>query len=801
MLDTVKVPKDFEPIFLKAQEYASKYFKEKKEEPSKGTIEIFGERYVLIRAASMSVDFFDTVKNLYKEEGEEEALNVARNLLFDIAHAIGKADARNFHIKMNLKDPIEKLSAGPVHFAHSGWAFVDIFPESRPTPDEDFYLIYDHPFSFEADAWNKAGKRSDCPVCVMNAGYSAGWCEESFGIPLVTAEILCTAKGDDVCRFIMAHPSKIEGYIRAYLNKEPELAEQITKYEIPGFFKRKQIEDELRESEAQYRSIFNSTTDSFLIFDQDGNIVEGNPQACKMCGYPYKELIKLSGKDIVHPDYYHLFEQFKRDIQETGEFHAESVEVRKDGTLFNIEVRGAEFNYKGKKHLLAVVRDITERKRAEEELRESEERYRTLFKSAGEGILIADIETWQFKYANPAICAMLGYAEEKLKELSVSDIHPKDKFEHTISEFEAKRRGEKALAPDIPCLKKDGTVIYADITTSRALIDGRECNIGFFSDVTERKKMGAVLQESEGKYRLLADNTLDCVWQIGLDFKFTYVNPSVLQMFGFTQEEWIGTSLSDHCSPGDMDFMSRLAKEGLKKGPEASGVTFETRILHKNGETIDVEIVANVLLDEDKNPVGFQGTTRDITERKRMEYDLENSKQHFQMLFNHMVDPVVIIDSEGVFLAVTDRVEEITGFKREELLGRNFLQLEIVTDESKALMAENLAKRTKGQDVAPYEVEVLLKDRRKMPYEVNAALITYMGQIADMVVFRDISDRKRAEEELGKRTEDLERFNKLAVDRELVMIELKKEVNRLYEQQGEKPHYDLSFLDETVLKK
>jgi len=263
-------------------------------------------------------------------------------------------------------------------------------------------------------------------------------------------------------------------------------------------------------------------------------------------------------------------------------------------------------------------------------------------------------------------------------------------------------------------------------------------------------------------------------------------------MFGFTQEEWIGTSLSDHCSPGDRDFMSRLAKEGLKKGPEASGVTFETRILHKNGETIDVEIVANVMLDEDKNPVGFQGTTRDITERKRMENDLENSKQHFQMLFNHMVDPVVIIDSEGVFLAVTDRVEEITGFKREELLGRNFLQLEIVTDESKALLAENLAKRTKGQDIAPYEVEVLLKDRRKMPYEVNAALITYMGKIADMVVFRDISDRKRAEEELGKRTDDLERFNKLAVDRELVMIELKKEINALCEQLGEETRYRIA---------
>jgi signal transduction histidine kinase/CheY-like chemotaxis protein/HPt (histidine-containing phosphotransfer) domain-containing protein/predicted hydrocarbon binding protein len=248
MPNTVKVPKEFKPIFLKAQEYVAKYFKEKKEDPSKGTIEIFDQRYILVRAASMSVDFFETVKNLYKDKGEEEALNVARSLLFDIAHAIGKADAKNFHKRMHLKDPIEKLSAGPVHFSHSGWAFVDIFPESKPSPDENYFLIYDHPFSFESDAWLKAKKKSDFPVCVMNAGYSSGWCEESFGVTLVASEITCRAKGDNACRFIMAHPSKIEDYIKEYLKREPELAKRVTKYEIPGFFKRKHMEEALRRA-------------------------------------------------------------------------------------------------------------------------------------------------------------------------------------------------------------------------------------------------------------------------------------------------------------------------------------------------------------------------------------------------------------------------------------------------------------------------------------------------------------------------------------------------------------------------
>jgi signal transduction histidine kinase len=246
MLNTVKVPKQFEPIFQKAQDYVARFFSEKSEDPSQGTIEIFGERYILVRAASMSVEFFETIAALYVKEGKEEASNIARQLLFDIAHAIGKQDARNFHRKMDLHDPIEKLSAGPVHFAHTGWAFVDIFPESSPSPDENYYLLYDHPYSFESAAWLAEGKRSEFPVCVMNAGYSSGWCEESFGLGLVATEIMCQAKGDHVCRFIMSPPARMEGHIAAYMKKEPELAQKITHYEVPGFFKRKEAEEAIK---------------------------------------------------------------------------------------------------------------------------------------------------------------------------------------------------------------------------------------------------------------------------------------------------------------------------------------------------------------------------------------------------------------------------------------------------------------------------------------------------------------------------------------------------------------------------
>ena len=353
----------------------------------------------------MSVDFFDTIKDLYSDRMEEEAINIARNILFDIAHTIGKQDARNFHTKMNLKDPIEKLSAGPVHFSHSGWAFVDILPESKPTPDENYYLIYDHPFSFEADAWKKVGKRSDCPVCVMNAGYSSGWCEESFGIPLVTSEILCRAKGDEVCRFIMAHPSKIEGYIREYLNKEPELARKVTEYKIPEFFKRKQMEEVLRERTAELEertrqlALFSQSVDSSIdgvgISGLDRRITYVNDAFVSMFGYTKEELIGQRIASIYAEDQIPKLEEEVLPVTvEAGGWSGELVGRRKSGELFPVMVSASRVEDKEGNVVatMATHRDISELKRVEDSLQEVQERFVVTLKSIGDGVIATDTE-------------------------------------------------------------------------------------------------------------------------------------------------------------------------------------------------------------------------------------------------------------------------------------------------------------------------------------------------------------------------------------------------------------------------
>ncbi len=272
-LTTVSVPPEIAPVFLKAQAYVARYFSERIHRPDEATISIAGERYVLLRAASMSVEFVELVMSLFADRGLSEARNVANNLLFDLAHAIGKADARRFHDKMGVTDPIERLSAGPVHFAFSGWASVRILPESRPSADDDFLLVFEHPFSFESHAWLEKKRHSDTPVCIMNAGYSSGWCAESFGIPLVSAEIECVAAGGNRCRFIMAPPSRIEQHLAqqaagdsAVSSAHPRRAAKTSAdgatVAVPEFFHRLRMEEELRQAnELLERRVLARTTE------------------------------------------------------------------------------------------------------------------------------------------------------------------------------------------------------------------------------------------------------------------------------------------------------------------------------------------------------------------------------------------------------------------------------------------------------------------------------------------------------------------------------------------------------------
>ena len=203
---TVSCPEDLTPLFLDAEKQMGDFFSKIEHTPEHGTLTISGERYILARAATFSVELR---KLLEREYGRVAAEMLAYNL----GRVAGIKDAEFFKDKLDLAQGVMALCAGPVHFAYSGWAYVNILPESSPSSDEDFYLVYDHPYSFEAEAYKNEGIEAERPVCYMNAGYSSGWCQVAFGVELMAREITCRANGDERCLFVMGHRSNFFDYI------------------------------------------------------------------------------------------------------------------------------------------------------------------------------------------------------------------------------------------------------------------------------------------------------------------------------------------------------------------------------------------------------------------------------------------------------------------------------------------------------------------------------------------------------------------------------------------------------------
>ena len=159
------------------------------------------------------------------------------------------------------------------------------------------------------------------------------------------------------------------------------------------------------------------------------------------------------------------------------------------------------------------------------------------------------------------------------------------------------------------------------IATLNILQEVDEVNKNLKKEISERVKTEKALQESEEKYRLLADNTLDCIWKTDKDMRFTYVNPAIFPMLGFTPEEWTGSSLAEHCSENEFKKAKNIIAEEMRK--DNYSATFEITLVDKDGKDIPVEINGKILIDENKNIVELQGTTRDITERKIAAKELE----------------------------------------------------------------------------------------------------------------------------------------------------------------------------------
>lgn len=257
---------------------------------------------------------------------------------------------------------------------------------------------------------------------------------------------------------------------------------------------------ELREREEQYRSIFEGTTDGLVISDMEGYVVEANPAFCRISGYSRDVLIGMHGTALTHPDSLYTVEQSLRAIREGGELHYQGLGLRNDGSVCPAEVHAGTFTYKGQRHMLAVVRDITDRVRAEQELRkqaeqlrEREEQYRSIFESSLNAILIADRDGFIVE-ANPAACTRYGYTHNELVGLhGTALVHPD--FRDVIEESWQTIRAGTPFSRQVIAVRKDGSHFYSEGRAVGFMYRGEPHVLSVGEDITERVKVQELLEQ------------------------------------------------------------------------------------------------------------------------------------------------------------------------------------------------------------------------------------------------------------------------------------------------------------------
>jgi PAS domain S-box-containing protein len=250
-------------------------------------------------------------------------------------------------------------------------------------------------------------------------------------------------------------------------------------------------------------------------------------------------------------------------------------------------------------------------------LQESEEKFRVLFEKNVHGILIVDIETRRFPYANPAFCRMFGYSETEMLQIGVEDIHPKDSLDYILSEFSRQKKGGKAGATELPCIHKDGTVFNADIAATNIVINHRKCVVGFFIDITERMQTEEALQKSEKQYRTLFEEINDAIFIVEKDTgRYLDANKAAAELTGRTLEELKQLTVHDITPEGaDQRLLTIAEADGTK---ELGAVTYS-----KPDNTHRIAMLSSVPLGDN----AVIGIARDITYELEVERQLRQSQK------------------------------------------------------------------------------------------------------------------------------------------------------------------------------
>ena len=343
--------------------------------------------------------------------------------------------------------------------------------------------------------------------------------------------------------------------------------------------------------------------------------------------------------------------------------------------------------------------DITESKRAEELLRESENRYRSIFETTGTATIIVE-EDMTISLANAELEKLTGYSRAEIEgKKKWTEFVVKEDLE-AMKAYHYARRNASGSAPrsyEFRLLDKQGNVKNVLLTV--ALVTGTRKTVASILDITERKRMEEALRQSEEKYRLIAENTADIISINDMNLRFTYISPSVMRMRGFTAEEAMKETLDRVMTPESLKIVLKAFEEEMKL--EASGTadpnrtrTLELEEYKKGGSIIPVESTLSYLRDKDRKPVGILAITRDITERKQAEDALRKSEESALRLAKENA----VMAEIGRIISSTPNIDEVYKLfaeKVKDLLSFDRMVINLVNKDGVSL----LERYVKGESV------------------------------------------------------------------------------------------------------
>ena len=401
-----------------------------------------------------------------------------------------------------------------------------------------------------------------------------------------------------------------------------------------------------------------------------------------------------------------------------------------------------------------ISRDITERKRAEEALRQSEEKYRTILENIQEAYFEDDL-SGNLTFFNDVLCRHLGYSREELIGMNYRQrVNEKDARKLRQFYSELYRTGEPIKALEAEFVRKDGTKHIGEFSAS--LIRNSEgIPIGFRAisrDITERKQMEEVLREREERYRTLLETMEEGYYEVDLKGRFTFFNDALREMHGLSKEEMLGMSNRKYMDEETAKKVYRIFNQVYKTGQPCK--IFEWEIIRKDGRKAVMESPVYLIKNANGEPVGFRGITRDITERKRAEEALRQSEEKYRTILANIQDGYLEIDLAGNFTFVNDAECVNLGYTKEELIGMNNRQYMDRENAKKVFQAFNRVYRT-GESVKGLDLEVIRKDGTKAFDEMSVSLIrdSEGKPIGFRGISRDVTERKRAEEALRQSEE------------------------------------------------